>query len=582
MKIYPEKNEWQPVQGVDGVQLMPLMSSAASDGSNIYLVEFSELFLLVDLGSDQKRLAAVADSVNAADPTYAKPVLVVLTHCHIDHIAAAPGLECLQPRQIAIAGHFAGTSALAAQDQALTISFLFKTIPPLIDVDLVLFGALSNPEVPGSNCFRFVDTTLTLSSHGHDVPQVPGLGSQNIMVNNRSIATVYATPGHSPDSICLLIGGILFCGDLPFGGNPAVAGIPGWNRKDLLTSFDVTIELLNGMDTALICAGHGPVMDRERALAQLTAAAKKASAINGIIALDAERSAFLKSYAQTLLYEANSTFTIILGRLMVVAEQLELLDEKERCREIQESTVLADMDELIERFYRSANREDRPGEPESRVPIVTGVILGKVDKMLGDSLFTNIIDAARLRRAKNLILDFSNALRGISYRELLRPEKPEYLVQCLLDELSLKPYRDDDFMAAADDHDHFVEQLVRRLAYQPLFSEVTFCPELTEGLPMVAVELSHLMDTLVGLCELLAVSGGRQIRIGIAAVDEDVHLTLATELGASPDLVSDKKVEFYAATLHLYGAKFAVQRQQGILTLGIIFPPAEGFDDPIV
>lgn len=267
---------------------------------------------------------------------------------------------------------------------------------------------------------------------------------------------------------------------------------------------------------------------------------------------------------------------------MVVAEQLELLDEKERSREIQQSTVLADMDELIERFYRSVNREDRPGEPESRVPIVTGAILGKVDKMLGDRLFTNIIDPARLRRAKNLILDFSNALQGISFRELLRPEKPEYLVQCLLDELTQKPYEDDDFMAAADNHDHFVEELVRRLAYQPLFCEVVFCPELTEGLPMVAVERSHLVDTLVGLCELLAVSGGNQIRIAIEAAGDDVLLTLGTNLTDAPHQLSDKKVEFYRATLHQYGAKFAVDQQHENLTLGILFPPADEFDDPVV
>lgn len=582
MQTYPENNKWQRVQGMEGARLMPLMCGAATDGSNVYLVEYPELFLLVDLGANRKRLAAVADSVNAADPTYDKPLLVVLTHCHIDHIAAASGLECLQPRPVAIAGHFAGTSALAAQDQTLTISFLFKTIPPVIDVDLAFFGTLSDPEGQKANCFRLGDTTLTLSSPGHDLQQMPGLKVQNIMVNNRSIAMVYATPGHSPDSICLEIGDILFCGDLPFGGNPAVAGIPGWNRNDLLTSFDVIIDRLKRMDAALVCAGHGPIMDRDPALAQFTSASRKAAAISGIIALDAERSAFLKSYAQTLLFEASSTFAIILGRLMVVAEQLELLDEKERCREIKESTILSDMDELIERFHRSVDREDRPGEPESRVPIVTGAILGKVDKMLGDKLFTNIIDAARLRRAKNLILDFSNALRGISFRELLRPEKPEYLVQCLLDELSLKPYEDDDFMASADDHDHFVEELVRRLAYQPLFSEVIFCPDLTEGLPMIAVERSHLVDTLVGLCEFLVVSGGKRIGIGLNAADADVLLTFSTKFGAVADLMSDKKVEFYRATLHQYGATFAVRREQENLTLGVRFPPAGDFDEPVV
>jgi glyoxylase-like metal-dependent hydrolase (beta-lactamase superfamily II) len=575
-------NKWQAVQNMDGVQLLPLLSSAMTAGSNIYLLEYAELFVLVDLGADQKRLAAVAEAVNAADPTYAKPLLVVLTHCHIDHIAAAPGLKYLHPRPFAIAAHAAGVSPLAAQDQALTIAFLFNSTPPAIAVDLVLCAAQSDPQAEDANCLRFGTTTLTLANSEHDLPQMPGLVVQKIMLNNRAIATLYATPGHSPDSICLLIGDILLCGDLPFGGNPAVAGIPGWNRNDLLTSFEIIIELLKGMDAALVCAGHGPVIDRDRALAQFTSAAKKAAAINGVIAFDANRCAFLKSYAQTLLYEANSTLAIILGRLMVVAERLELLDEKERSREIQESTVLADMEELIERFYHSAKREDRSGEPESRVPIIAGAILAKVDKMLGDSLFTSIIDAPRLRRAKNLILDFSNALRGISFRELLRPEKPEDLIHCLLEELALKPYADEDLMASADNHDHFVAELVRRLAYQPLFSEVNFYPELPQGVPMIAVERNHLIDTLVGLCELLVASGGKEIKIASKVVAGNVHLTLSTQLAGDPDLVSAKKVEFYSATLQLYGAKFAVQREKNMLTLALIFPPAEDFDDPIV
>lgn len=80
-------------------------------------------------------------------------------------------------------------------------------------------------------------------------------------------------------------------------------------------------------------------------------------------------------------------------------------------------------------------------------------ILAKVNKMPGNELIVGTIDSARLRRARNLILDFRNALQGISVRHLLNPEKPYQLVRSLQEALRSKPYAEDDFMAASDDYE---------------------------------------------------------------------------------------------------------------------------------
>jgi glyoxylase-like metal-dependent hydrolase (beta-lactamase superfamily II) len=578
----PKNNAWQPVPGLNNARFMPLIRSAPAAGCNVYLVEYPELFLLVDMGVDPERLAEVADTVNNADPSRAKPLLLILTHCHIDHIAAAPALEGLRPRQFAVAGHEACRLALAGRDQALTVSYLFRCIPPPIDVGVTLFGNEPFPSSLVINLHCPGNTILTLSPpEPADVPST-GPHVRNIMVADRVIATAYATPGHSPDSISLLVGRIIFCGDLPFVGNPAVAGIPGWSRSELLTSLDRMAELLGTDDKVMVCAGHGPISNRDAALAQFAAAKRQTLKVKGIATLDADRAAFLKGYARALLYEANSTFAIILGRLWIVAEHLELLDEKERSQKIRESADLDALCDLVEKFDRSAEREERFGEPETRLPMVAGEVLAKIDRMLGNGLIAGIIDAARLRRARNLILDFRNALQGISFRELLRPENPDQLVHCLLEELRSKPYEDDDLMAATDDHENFVEELMRRMAYRPLFSGVSFCPVIQDELPMVAVEREHLLDTLVGLCELLVASGGNQIVIDVAAIGDEVRLTLSTMPGAGPDLVSDRKVEFYTATLYLYGAKFAVHREEGQLATVIHLPVAVLFETPVI
>ena len=137
-------------------------------------------------------------------------------------------------------------------------------------------------------------------------------------------------------------------------------------------------------------------------------------------------------------------------------------------------------------------------------------------------------------------------------------------------------------MAASDDHEQFVQELMRRMAFRPLFSGVSFSSDIPVGLPQVAIERGHLLDTLVGLCELLVASGGNQIVIEADASGDEVRLALSTMLSSAPDLVSDRKVEFYTATLHLYGAQFAIHREEGRLAAVLHLPVADCFDAPVV
>jgi hypothetical protein len=217
-----------------------------------------------------------------------------------------------------------------------------------------------------------------------------------------------------------------------------------------------------------------------------------------------------------------------------------------------------------------------------RLPLMAGAILAKLDRMLKDRLFTGIIDPVRLRRARNLILDFKNALLGITFRDLLRPEEPQSLVRALQDRLTATPYEDGDLLDAAEDHDAFMDELVRRMAFRPLFRDVDFSLSVPEGLPPVAVVKGHLLDTLTGLCERLVVSGGDRIEIDATRIGEEVRLTLATTAPKGKDLMSENKVAFYSTTLQLYGARFAVHRDGERLTQEIHLPVAEWIDEPVI
>jgi glyoxylase-like metal-dependent hydrolase (beta-lactamase superfamily II) len=63
-----------------------------------------------------------------------------------------------------------------------------------------------------------------------------------------------ATPGHSPDSVCLLVGGICFTGDTVLGtGSVFIA--PG---EGSLSAYLESLRRLRGLELEVLCPGHGP------------------------------------------------------------------------------------------------------------------------------------------------------------------------------------------------------------------------------------------------------------------------------------------------------------------------------------
>jgi glyoxylase-like metal-dependent hydrolase (beta-lactamase superfamily II) len=69
--------------------------------------------------------------------------------------------------------------------------------------------------------------------------------------------TVVATPGHAPDHVALVAGAVCFTGDAILGeGSVFIAPDPG-----ALSGYLAALERLHAMELALLCPGHGPVVD---------------------------------------------------------------------------------------------------------------------------------------------------------------------------------------------------------------------------------------------------------------------------------------------------------------------------------
>jgi glyoxylase-like metal-dependent hydrolase (beta-lactamase superfamily II) len=63
-----------------------------------------------------------------------------------------------------------------------------------------------------------------------------------------------ATPGHSPDSVCLLLGGVCFTGDTVLGSG-SVFIAPG---EGSLSAYLASLQRLRELDLEVLCPGHGP------------------------------------------------------------------------------------------------------------------------------------------------------------------------------------------------------------------------------------------------------------------------------------------------------------------------------------
>lgn len=178
--------------------------------SNAYLID-AKRKTLVDAGMNASRvLSGIPGGLD----------LIVLTHCHYDHIGAVP--EIVRATGARVAMH-AGDLPLLRSEKEASAS-IFNAPRPEFTVDIVLEDG-----------------------------QVIDLGDSTLRVIH--------TPGHTPGSICLHDPATkeLFTGDTVFEGG-------SFGRTDIggdPVSMVRSLERLTGLDAAVLYPGHGGIVRRD-------------------------------------------------------------------------------------------------------------------------------------------------------------------------------------------------------------------------------------------------------------------------------------------------------------------------------
>ncbi|MDO9033636.1 MAG: MBL fold metallo-hydrolase, partial [Methanoregula sp.] len=202
---------WQPVPGAPGARIYPLIRKIDTTSSNSYLIETDDAILLIDPGGLAEQSAQLARVIEEIREERDRPVFVFLTHAHIDHFF---GTQCTpafaHPDVAVFAVQEAGAAALERGDGKLTQADLLgqRISPVRIALPLITDERSGFCAVPISLAFSNSATVTITRGQTRG-----GLAQERIQFGSGPSLEVYHTPGHSPDSICIRMGGLLCIGD---------------------------------------------------------------------------------------------------------------------------------------------------------------------------------------------------------------------------------------------------------------------------------------------------------------------------------------------------------------------------------
>jgi len=554
---------WQPVPGAPGAQIYPLIRKIDTISSNSYLIQTPDAIILIDPGGLPGQAEQLVRVITDCRKEKDRPVFVILTHAHIDHflgIQDIPAFAYIDTAVLMVQD--AGASALENGDGGLTQGDLLNVAinPMKVGLHLLTPGRKETPHLPVDLCLANggrLTITATPADSSSPLPD-----RESVMFGPGTTIECYHTPGHSPDSICIRIGGLLLIGDMLFAANPGIAGMVGWSQEALVRSLSGIETLLSKGEITIICPGHGRLISAPDAERMLAAVRTDTLALANIAELNRDRAVQAAAFAEDCMEEVNELFTILAGRLYYVSYVLDELGESETAAELGALIHGDAIDELLETFRLFAEEHHQAGGVSIHLALKAGQVIAKLKRTFKKEELSRIVDPTLVLRAERLLSGYTTMLRGFSPPKEITVTDLPALIEMLVAGLSIPSCSDDDVLSSADDDAAFARILLSRIGTRPLLEDVGVALHGVPAPVSVAIDRDQFTDLLTYILEDLVGTGSDQIGIAMEITDSSAVVTVSGNASSSCDQGNQKSMRFLSGLCERAGGLLSRDRDE--------------------
>jgi glyoxylase-like metal-dependent hydrolase (beta-lactamase superfamily II) len=514
---------WQPVPGADGARVYPLIRKIDTISSNSYLIATPDVLLLIDPGGIAEQADQLALVIGECRREQDRPVFVLLTHAHIDHFAGVLTSPAFASSETAVfAVQELGGEAMERGDTKVTTAEIQgKTYPPM-KPDLYLFPRAGGTDTGTPVSRAFPNGAMVTITYG----RAGGLPNARLEFGDGPALDIWHTPGHSPDSICIRIGGLLFIGDILFAANPGVAGMCGWDQEALIQSLGSMLAVIEGGGITTVCPGHGRMVTAPDAARMLSAVRVDAQALSNIAELNRERAEQAAAFAEDCMEQVNELFTIMSGRLYYISYVMEELGESGIADRMGDLIPADTIDELLEAFSAFAEEHHRCSRDSIYLALKAGQVIAKLDRAFKKEELMRIIDPTLVERAGRLLSDYIIMFRGFNPPRELSECDLVPVIGAIVTGLSVPSCSDEDLLSSADDDAAFTQILLSRIGTRPLLEDVAFSFDTGDRSLPVSVDRDHFTDLVTYILEDLVGTGSDRIAITIRREDRSARVAI--------------------------------------------------------
>lgn len=561
---------WQPLPGTLHADVYPYLRKPDLLSSNSCLIRTPEQIILIDTGALTSQTTDLGRILKECHRERSRPVMIYLTHCHIDH-----SLQVSSHRQIVtnaavwIAVQEEGAGFLSEGDSQKTIAELYGTTFPSLQSDIRLLTTQDRKRRTPRRINISPCTFLTIRTESVSLNIGQPFISQTISMGDGDDLDIYPAPGHSPDSICIRVGEILFIGDLLAAANPMVAGISGWHRGNLIHTLKQVQWLLDNKPIRFCYPGHGGIIPADKARDIVRRLQQKISRLGEVTLMNEERLFQITEFALELIDEAEEVFSSIAGRLLYVAYQLEQLEEEDAAEHCRMAMHMEQIDACLLEFRNLCRLLD--AGKIRRVEFAHGAlhVVEKIKSLFDPRPLSAILPQSLINRGTGLLLDFIGIANGYRNLEEIIPADVNTLIEDVMQTWQSNPHLDASVIDNADDYEKYLAALVLRIGHEPVDSRPVLCFAPLENLPFVRIAAGRFFDTLLNFLEWFRQADPPSINIatGIDRNNPFVTITPRGWVGSSPTSHEGKKINSFKRRFRMCGLILKQEKDGFRLTL---------------